>query len=303
MKRILLLGSLAMGLLARAEDIPLWPAGVIPADLAAKAPVETPEGFLKDIHVPTIAPYLATATGRTAAVVVVPGGGYSIVAVHHEGYDVAKWFNSIGVSAFVLKYRLPRPEGHVYPPDTPLQDAERAIRMVRARAAEWKVDPARIGILGFSAGGHLAATASTRFEDGQPDAADPVARVSSRPDFSILIYPVIDFSGDLTHRGSRDNLLGADPSPELVKRFCPAQNVTAKTPPAFLVHSRDDRVVPFANSELYRDALVKAGVPVELQLYNHGAHGYGLGRAGIDASAWPKACEAWLRARGILTMP
>jgi len=226
-----------------------------------------------------------------AGVVVCPGGGYHIVSYEKEGRKVAEWLNSIGVAAFVLKYRLPSTEGVDYSHPVPLKDAQRAIRVVRERAVEFGVDPGKIGICGFSAGGHLAATAGTLFEK-PVEAAD----VSCRPDFMILIYPVVSFSDeDIVHKGSRRNLIGENASQDLKVLLSPEKQVTTNTPPAFMVHSSDDGTVDERNSVKLYKALRKTGVPAELHIYKEGGHGYGLGREGTDSSNWPKACAAWLR--------
>jgi acetyl esterase/lipase len=236
----------------------------------------------------------ATATGT--AVVVCPGGGYAVVAADHEGRQVAEWLNSFGVSAFVLQYRL----GPRYHHPAPLQDAQRAIRIVRAHAAEWGVDPGRVGILGFSAGGHLASTAATHFDGGRPDDADPVERQGSRPDFAVLLYPVISLVDPVAHAGSRRNLLGDDPDPVLVDLLSNDKQVTSDTPPTFLFHTADDPAVPVANSLLFFEALHKAGVPAELHVFAHGRHGVGLAPTDPALSQWPKLCELWMKGRELL---
>jgi acetyl esterase/lipase len=267
-----------------AEPFPLWPQGA-PGALGKEA-----------ADVPTLTPYLAPKERATgAAIIVCPGGGYGHLA-DHEGRPVAEWLNSVGVTAFVLKYRL----GPRYRHPSMSQDAGRAIRTVRARAAEWGLDPERVGILGFSAGGHLASTAGTHFDMGKPDAADPIERVSSRPSVMILIYPVITMR-EKTHAGSRRNLLGENPTPELVALLSNEEQVTKETPPAFLVHTMTDTAVPVENALMFVNALRKAGVPFELHLYERGPHGFGLGTARGDKpadpilSTWPAHAADWLR--------
>ena len=235
------------------------------------------------------------ATG--AAVIICPGGAYMRLAVDHEGSEVAVWLNDLGITAFVLKYRLPNDSIMVDKSIGPLQDAQEAMRIVRRRAKEWNLDPHKIGIMGFSAGGHLAATLSTHFGEKVYVPADST---SARPDFSILVYPVISMDSAITHRGSRENLLGRNPSAELVRQFSNERCVNGDTPPAFLLHALDDNTVPVQNSIDYTLALKRNNVLCELHLYEKGGHGFGLGNELGTASAWPEACRKWLHARGIL---
>jgi len=239
-------------------------------------------------------PELATGAG----IVVCPGGGYWLHATDHEGQQVAKWLNRIGVSAFVLHYRL----GKQHPHPAPLQDAQRALRHVRAHATELGVAPDRIGIMGFSAGGHLASTAATHFDAGDPASADPVERVSSRPDFAILGYPVITLSEPFRHDGSRRNLLGdrAD-DPELVDALSNEKQVTAETPPTFLFHTTEDGAVPVENSLAFYAALRRAGVPAELHVYQFGPHGVGLAPGDPVLASWTDRLADWLRTTGLLS--
>ncbi len=225
-----------------------------------------------------------------------PGGGYARLSFSYEGVEVGQWFNKLGVAAFVLKYRL----GPRYHHPAPLQDAQRAMRTVRSRAAEFGIDPGRIGIMGFSAGGHLASTLGTHFDAGDSNATDAVERVSCRPDFLILAYPVITMDLQYTHRGSRTNLLGQNPDPKLVEYLSNELQVTTQTPPAFLFHTTDDATVAVENSVNFYLALRKAKVPAEMHLYEHGAHGTGLGKDPILAS-WPQRLADWLRLHGWLT--
>jgi acetyl esterase/lipase len=231
------------------------------------------------------------------AVVVCPGGGYAGLALDHEGKAPAEFLNKLGIAAFVLQYRVaPR-----YRHPAPLQDAQQALRIVRSRAKEFNVDPERIGIWGFSAGGHLASTAATQWEDGKPDAEDPTARVSSRPDFAILCYPVITLEPPYAHMGSRNNLLGKDADAKLVESLCNERRVTEKTPPTFLFHTNEDRGVVPENSILFYLALRKAKVPAELHIYEKGVHGVGLAPRDEVLSSWPDRLTAWLKSRGLLT--
>lgn len=237
-------------------------------------------------------------TANGAAVVICPGGGYGHLAIHHEGEDVARWLNSLGVSAYVLRYRLaPR-----YRHPAPMQDAQRALRIVRAKAAakEWNVDPERVGLLGFSAGGHLASTVATHFDGGDRQAADAILRQSCRPDFSILAYPVISFDPAIGHLGSRKNLIGDNPEPALVELLSNDKQVTVETPPAFLFHTNEDGGVLPENSVLYYLALRKAKVPAELHIYEKGPHGVGLGVKDPVLATWPGRCADWLAGRGLL---
>jgi acetyl esterase/lipase len=261
----------------------LWPGGAPGAIGAEEADKPSLTIFL---------PPAGRASG--SGVVICPGGGYGGLAVDYEGKQIAQWLNSMGIAGFMLKYRVaPR-----YHHPAPLLDAQRAIRTVRARAAEFGVSPNSIGIWGFSAGGHLASSASTHFDAGNPKAADPVDRVSSRPDFAILAYPVISFTTEYTHKGSRDNLLGKDPDPKLVEFLSSEKQVTRETPPTFLFHTDEDVVVPPENSVLYYLALRKAGVPAELHVFQRGPHGVGLAPTDQTLSVWQQCLANWLRTRG-----
>ncbi len=279
---LLTLGSLSAIAKATPElPIVLWPGG-------APGALGTEPG-----DIPTLTPYLPPKEKATgAAIIVFPGGGYQHLA-DHEGRPVAEWLNSIGITSFVLKYRL----GPRYHHPAPLQDAARAIRTLRARATEWNIDPERIGILGFSAGGHLASTIGTHFDSGKHDSTDPIERASSRPNLMILVYPVITMRQQ-THSGSRNSLLGPDPSPDLVALLSNEEHVTKETPPAFLVHTMTDPAVPVENSLMFAMALRKAGVPFEFHLYERGPHGFGLGEKDPILATWPARCADWLRVHG-----
>lgn len=267
------------------EPILLWPDGAPGA--VGNEPVDQP----------TIQVYPAPPeTAARTAVVVCPGGGYAHLAMDHEGDQIARWLNSFGVSAVVLKYRL----GMRYHHPAPLQDVQRAIRLTRSQAQEWGFTAERVGVIGFSAGGHLASSSGTHFEPGHSDSTDPVERVSSRPDFMILVYPVISLTTEYTHQGSKRNLLGESPEPSIVELMSNELQVADQTPPAFLVHSTDDRVVPPENSVLFYLALRRAGVPAEMHIYLHGGHGYGLGRTDAILSSWPERCRDWMMKNGWL---
>ncbi|HTX35126.1 MAG TPA: alpha/beta hydrolase [Bryobacteraceae bacterium] len=266
------------------KPFPLW-TGAAPGALGNQ-----------DEDQPTLTPYLVSAARSTGtAVVVCPGGGYTHLATDKEGTQIALWLNSLDVNAFVLKYRL----GPKYHHPIELGDAQRAIRTVRTRAAEYHVKPDRIGIMGFSAGGHLASTAGTHFDAGNPSAADPIDRASSRPDFLILCYPVITF-GQFAHRGSEHMLLGDNPDPKLVENLSNELQVTPQTPPTFLFHTTTDTTVPVENSILFYSALRKAGVPAELHIYERGPHGVGLAQTDEALSSWPARLADWLRIHGWL---
>lgn len=249
---------------------------------------------------PTMDLYLPPAGGATgAAVVVLPGGGYSNLAMGHEGNDVGQFFVKHNIAAFVVRYR----HGPRYRQPIPLLDAQRAIRTVRARAADYRIDPQRIGILGFSAGGHLAASVTTLFNDGpKPGSPDAIDAVSARPDFAILLYPVINMSDDaVTHRGSRSQLTGDDRS--LFERYSMETRVTRETPPVFIVHGSNDRVVPVQNALLFYQACLKNGVPAEMHIYENGPHGFGLGPNDPSLKAWPEAALRWMAGRKLLAAP
>ena len=245
---------------------------------------------------PELTIYLPESGASGTGIVICPGGGYVGLAVDKEGTQVAKWLNSLGVAAFVLKYRL----GPRYHHPSMLQDAQRAIRTVRLRAGEFGLAPDRIGIMGFSAGGHLASTAGTHFDAGNPSAPEPLDRVSSRPDFLILCYPVITMELTFTHRGSRNNLLGPEPDPKLVELLSNELQVTPQTPPTFLFHTDADTGVPPENSVRFYLALRKAKVPAEIHIYERGPHGVGLAPQDPVLSSWPDRLAAWLRVRGLL---
>ncbi|MSV29590.1 MAG: alpha/beta hydrolase [Bryobacterales bacterium] len=278
MRRLLLCALLTASLFAQrnaadAKPELLWPQG------APGALGDT------DADKPALSIYLPKDEKPVrAGVVVCPGGGYGTLAMDHEGKQIAQWLNSLGIAAFVLKYRL----GPRYHHPAPLQDVQQAIRTVRSRAAELHLDPARLGVWGFSAGGHLASTAGTHFERG------------TRPDFMILSYPVISFTAPYTHKGSKRNLLGEEPDAKLVDLLSNEFQVTAETPPTFLFHTNADTGVPPENSVAFYLALRKAGVPAEIHIYERGPHGVGLASTDATLSSWGARLADWLRTRGIL---
>jgi len=283
-------------------------ASVVPTCcLAAELPVEVlwPGGApgakgTSPGDIPKLTLYLPEKSKATgAAVVICPGGGYGHLAMDHEGHQIGQWLNSFGVAGFILQYRH-RNSGAGYGHPAPLQDAQRAIRTVRSRASEWGVQPDRIGILGFSAGGHLTSTAVTHFNDKVYEARDAIDKASARPDFGVLIYPVISFTEPFTHVGSRRNLLGAEPNQELFVKFSNEKQVTAQTPPCFLIHTWEDKGVPAENSIYFYLALRRAKVQSEMHIFSKGRHGFGLGRQLPGTSTWPMLCQKWMKASGFL---
>jgi acetyl esterase/lipase len=250
-----------------------------------------------DTDTPTLTIYQPNRMQATGALVVIcPGGGYQNLAMDHEGHQVARWLTSRGVAAAIVKYRL----GPRYRHPAPLQDVLRAIRVVRSRAADLNVKPDRIGVMGFSAGGHLASSAATLFALKAAQVADGLETVSSRPDFAILGYPVIVFGADVTHKGSQRNLIGESPAADLVTQLSTDRQVTAQTPPTFLFHTTEDTAVPPQNSIAFYLALKHAGVPAELHVYEKGRHGVGLAPDDRELSTWPDRMLGWMRGRGLL---
>jgi acetyl esterase/lipase len=289
--RFLLILLLALGhTAARAAEAKvelLWPNGAPGAKGDQPADKPTLTIFL---------PEPQKAVG--AAVVICPGGGYGGLATDHEGFQIGRYFNSFGVAGFMLEYRH-RGRGYGHP--APLQDAQRAIRTVRARAAEWGIDPKRIGIMGFSAGGHLASTAGTHFDQGDAASADPIDRVSCRPDFMILCYPVIAFGEPYTHYGSQKNLLGDQPDAALVRSLSNEKQVTPQTPPTFLFHTDKDEVASENSVQFYR-ALRRANVSAEMHIYCAGPHGLGLAAKVPGTCTWPDRLRDWMGVQGLLTV-
>ncbi|MDQ8203771.1 alpha/beta hydrolase [Pelagicoccus sp. SDUM812003] len=238
-------------------------------------------------------PSRSNATGD--AMLVCPGGGYGFLAYDWEGTDIAAWLNANGIAAIVLKYRLPEDESNEQPRLTPLMDAQRAMRLARFHAEDWGYQKDRIGVIGFSAGGHLASTLGTHFDLGDPEALDEVERMSCRPDFMALLYPVISMDESVTHMGSRNNLLGEDPPSDWVQEFSNELQVGPDTPPTFLVHSSDDGAVPVANSLRFYEALLKNEVETEMHLYPYGGHGYSLAINKGRLGEWPELCARWIK--------
>ena len=287
--------------MAQTETINLWPEGKVPnfkTSTVEEKSVTDANGILRisGVTVPTITAYIIPKEKATgAAVMICPGGGYGILAASHEGSDFAKWFNERGISAFVLKYRLPNEQAMVHQHEVPLMDAMQGMKIIRQNAAKWNIDPNKIGVMGFSAGGHLAATISTHYGMGTNASED------AKPNFSMLIYPVVSFMPVISHGGSRDNLLGKEKSEELIKYYSNELQVTDKTPPAFLIHAEDDPAVPVENSIEYYLALKKLKIPAEMHLYPKGGHGYGFRTEGKGSLVnWPAAMEGWLKDRGYM---
>ncbi|MBW1655572.1 alpha/beta hydrolase fold domain-containing protein [Flavobacterium quisquiliarum] len=281
---------------AQKKEIPLWDK--IPDEIQSKEYIEKvdynkdgiAEGVRK-VTIPTLTPYFADPEkSNGSAVIICPGGAYGMLAINKEGFKVAEWLNSIGIHAFVLKYRLPNDLIMKNKTVAPLQDAQEAMRMVRRNSIKWKINPNKIGIMGFSAGGHLASTLSTHYND---KVYIPSDTISAKPNFSILIYPVISTQEGITHQGSKDNLLGKNPDSALVDFYSNEKQVNAGTPKAFLVQATDDKAVPVENSINYYLALKKEKVSAEMHLYENGGHGFGLGVKGTN-TLWPKTCEKWL---------
>jgi acetyl esterase/lipase len=283
------------------DNMKLWPNQAPYSDGKATPMKEVRPAFFGNIgeaELDIYRPDPAKANGT--AVIICPGGGYVGEALIKEGSDVAKWFNSYGVTGIVLKYRIPGADGVTNREKAPLSDAQRAIRYIRSKSAELSLKSNQIGIMGFSAGGHLASTAGTHYDQGDAQATDPVEKMSCRPDFMLLIYPVVSMDSTITHRGSRQNLLGKNPDPEKVKYYSADQNVTSDTPPTFLVHATDDKTVKVDNSINLYFALQRMGIPVEMHIFEKGGHGFGLDQMKGTALSWPDRCKGWLEQHNLL---
>lgn len=296
---LLVLAILIQGLSASAQDytLPLY-AGAIPNSkyTGSKEKIEKKDIILiSNVQTPDITVYLPSkrfATGQ--AVIICPGGGYWILAYDLEGTDIAKYLNSIGVAAIVLKYRLPTYGNCIEPHKAPLMDAQRAMRLVRSNAAQWNIDPGKIGIMGFSAGGHLASTLGTHFDYGNKTAVDSVERLSCRPDFMILMYPVISFVDSSSHKGSHEALLGKDPGKYLLYYYSNELQVRDDTPPAFFVQADNDDGVPVENTLLMYKAMRKKHISAELHILSEGGHGFGLGIKNEHVGSWTNSLKLWL---------
>jgi acetyl esterase/lipase len=308
MKRRRLLSAVLISLLtvsgfSQTLTLKLWPDG-IPGSKTDPSYVEkitTTDGRItrcEKVVTPDLTVFLpAPEKANGAAVLICPGGGYGVLAFDHEGNAIAKWLNDNGIAGIMLKYRLPSDQIMIDKSIGPLQDAQEAMRVIRRNAVSWKINPDRVGVIGFSAGGHLASTLSTHYAEKVYDVKD---NTSARPNFSLLIYPVVSFDTVITHRGTRNNLIGLNPDIKQVQRFSNELQITADTPPAFLVHSADDKAVPVMNSIGYFRGLQKNNIPVELHIFQKGGHGYGLSPNGGTESSWPGLCIKWLKAMGLI---
>ncbi len=269
-----------------------------PEKIEERGTPERANGWLTGGATPTLTVYVAPEERRSgAAVVVCPGGGYGGLAIDKEGHELARWFAERGVTGATLKYRH---GGGAHQHPVPLADAQRAIRLMRSKATDWGVDADKIGIAGFSAGGHLASSAATHYDE-ELEIEDPLrGELSAKPAFQVLIYPVISMDPEVYHGGSRQRLIGDDPPQELVDHLSSEMQVTKETPPALLVHTSDDGTVPVENSIRYYQALRKAGVDAELHVYRRGGHGFGFFRGERPADRWPEVLAAWMRDRGLM---
>jgi acetyl esterase/lipase len=298
---ILMILNISIPGFSQNQEIPLWdkiPDAISVSDYKEEMTYNKGEiNGISKVSQPTVTIFLADAKiANGTSVVICPGGGYSHLSINKEGYKIANWLNSLGISAFVLKYRMPSDLTMKDKTIGPLQDAQEALRMVRRNAEKWKLDPNKIGIMGFSAGGHLASTLSTQFNEKVYVPAD---NTSARPDFSILMYPVISMQDGITHKGSKESLLGKNATIELIDKYSNEKHVDNTTPKTFIVHATDDKSVPVENSINYYLALKKNQIPVEMHLYENGGHGFGLGTDGTNKN-WSKACEKWLISNGFI---
>ena len=300
---LIFINLLIININAQTLTLKLWPDG-IPGSKTDPSYVEKitiTEGRItrcEKVVTPDLTVFLPSPEkANGAAVLICPGGGYGVLAFDHEGNAIARWLNENGIAGIILKYRLPSDQIMIDKSIGPLQDAQEAMRVIRRNAAEWKIDPKKVGVIGFSAGGHLASTISTQYAEKVYDVKD---NLSARPDFSLLIYPVISLDTTITHRGTHNNLLGFKPDAKQVQRFSNELQINTETPPAFLVHSSDDKAVPAMNSIVYFRGLQKNSIPAELHIFQKGGHGYGLSPGGGTESSWPDLCIKWLKAMGLI---
>ncbi len=294
---------LPITLMSQDVVLPLYPEGIPCANELREESWEVGNTGrrIQKVNEPTLATYLTNdKSGLAPGVVICPGGGYTVLAYDWEGTRMAEWFNSLGVNAFVLKYRLPRWESVECRSKVALLDAQRAMRLVRMNASDWKTDPERVGVMGFSAGGHLASTLSTHFDGGDQNSAEKVNTYGCRPDFSILMYPVISMDTAFGHTGSRRNLIGTDADSEMELYFSNEKQVSAETPPTILIHASDDRGVVPENSIAYYRALLKNNVSAALHIYEGGGHGFSFAEGLGSVADWPKTCKTWMKNQGLL---
>ncbi|WP_372650143.1 alpha/beta hydrolase [Draconibacterium sp.] len=293
---ILVFSLLTVIVIAQNKIVKVWPNGA-PNDNGMTEPEEKYDGVrvrkVSEAEMYVFSPEAEINTG--AAVVICPGGGYWVEAMDHEGYDIASFLQSKGITGIVLKYRLPY-ENH----EVPSSDARQAIRIVRANAKEWGINPEKIGIAGSSAGGHLASTAGTVFDYGNKESSDKIEQQSCRPDFMLLLYPVITMDEEFTHLGSRGNLIGKGHDKELIRKYSNELNVSAETPPTFLVLADDDKSVVPKNSISFYSKLKEFDVPAEMHIFQKGGHGFGIRKNGIPADNWPNLFVDWLKAIEII---
>jgi acetyl esterase/lipase len=300
---ILCLSIMTINTNAQPFTVKLWPDGIpgSKSDAGYVEKITMEEGRIvrcervTDPDLTVVLPPAGKANG--AAVLICPGGGYGVLAFDHEGNAIAKWLNENGIAGIILKYRLPSDKIMENKTIGPLQDAQEAMRVIRRNAAKWKINPERIGVIGFSAGGHLASTLSTHYSENVYKVRD---NISARPDFSLLLYPVVSFDTTITHRGTRNNLIGFRPDESQVSHFSNELQIKGDTPPAFLVHSADDDAVPVMNSIRYFTELQKNKIPAELHVFQKGGHGYGLAPGGGTQASWPGLCLGWLKEIGMM---
>lgn len=304
MKCFFLINCLFLSVMSYSQQvIPLYNSGIPNSVVATNEEreeiIDKNVLIIHDVQYPVLTAYFPKKEiANGTAVLICPGGGYSIVAAGHEGADIAKKFNQLGVTAFVLKYRIPNKKWMIHLEIGPLQDVQQALQLIHSNAGKWNIKPNKIGIMGFSAGGHLASTAATHFNKNYIDNGDNANNL--RPDFQILIYPVISFTDSIGHIGSRDQLIGKNPSAEMVKEYSNELQVTENSPPCFMVHAQDDGAVKVQNCLVYYEALQKNKVPVEMHLFPKGGHGFGSHRLGLAIDSWFQLLENWMKERDLL---
>lgn len=281
------------------EILPLWTSNNMPNHQNSDE-VESvrDRGFawIADVQTPTLEIYLPAKNNATGkAMIICPGGGYGGLAYDWEGTDMAKWLNTEGIAAFVLKYRLPQSKSVITPNESPLQDAQRAMRLVRHNAADWNIEEDQIGIMGFSAGGHLASTLGTHYDNKNNFVEDDIDTLSAKPNFMVLVYPVITMTTPHTHMGSRNNLIGNAPSQEHIDFYSNELHINEDTPPTILIHASDDGSVPVQNSLMFYEGLINAGVSAEMHIYPEGGHGFSFARGTGNLETWIDRCADWIR--------